>query len=233
MKKRLVLSGCAAALVMAVAAGVAFAELPFSEDGNTINSIAVSAAVLPAAAANAATINVIGCDPASSADETDLQQAINLANNETTHPGADTIHLQAGCTYTYSAPAVSGESDALPAVATRITVEGHGATIAATSDASIRHLLRVSIGGNLTVRNVTLRDAESPAEILSGAAMYNQGTATIDDSFILDNDGTAVENGFNSAMTVLDSTFRNNSTRGAGEGGGIRNHGQLIVDGSI
>lgn len=61
-----------------------------------------------------------------------LLQAIKDANNETTHPGADTIVL-AGGTYTLStADNWEYGPNALPPITSDITIEGHGAVLSAT-----------------------------------------------------------------------------------------------------
>ena len=71
--------------------------------------------------AHAAVINV-GCSP------TELVNAMNTAN--ASPATADTITLTAGCTYTFTAPDNHWYGpNALPAIASTITIEGNGAII--------------------------------------------------------------------------------------------------------
>ena len=84
-----------------------------------------------APAAKAANINV-GC-AGSVGDELALVQAIEDANNETTHPGPDRIIL-GDCTYSVPTPLKTTQyywfgPSGLPAISSDITVEGNGATI--------------------------------------------------------------------------------------------------------
>lgn len=91
-------------------------------------ALAAFALLALVAHARAATINV-GCAPGTD-DVAALIAAINTANDETTHPGLDTITLGAGCTYTMIA--VDNwwyRPNGLPAISSTITIEGNGATI--------------------------------------------------------------------------------------------------------
>ena len=188
--------------------------------------------VFPAPSAKAATMTVASCDESSFDDESDLQRLIGLANDEAGHPGADTIVLQAGCTYTYSQTFQSDLPDALPAITSTVTIVGNGATIQRADDAvpQLNHLLRVTTDGNLTVRNVTLRNGVSPPPF-GGAAIYNIGFTTVDGAIIRDNVHNAIFNHWLGTLTVLNSTFDNNSSQ-SGNGAAINAEGPLIVRGS-
>lgn len=111
---------------------------------------ALLAGSLPATLAQAATL-AVGCDPAA------LIAAIDNANNEITHPGSDTLELAAGCTYSMPAPPTENGDDndatghesrfwwygpsALPAIASTILIEGHGAVIERPASASAPYRL--------------------------------------------------------------------------------------------
>ena len=90
------------------------------------SGLAAALALLPATA-SAAPINV----PCSSESNSNvLQNAVLEANAS---PGPDTIELAEGCTYTFFQGAFQGGGwfglNALPAIASEITIEGNGATL--------------------------------------------------------------------------------------------------------
>src|SRR4051812_46583566 len=77
--------------------------------------------------ASAHSLAPIGCTAA------DLVNAVDAANS---NPGADTIELPAGCTYTFST--VNNwwyGPNALPAISSEITIDGNGAVLERESSA--------------------------------------------------------------------------------------------------
>src|SRR5262249_4054474 len=153
-------------------------------------------ALLPASA-SAGVINV----PCSSENNSGvLQDAVSTAN---TTPGPDTISLAPGCTYTFfqSASDEGGwfGSNALPPIASDITVEGNGATLTSDSD-PFHHVRYFFVGadptraetldyvtpgaGKLTIRDLTLTNGEAKGGgsfgggggAGMGGAIFNMGT---------------------------------------------------------
>lgn len=153
----------------------------------------------PAAAA------VVGCS-GTIGDAIGLVNAITEANVVT---GPDTIELVAGCTYTLTKPDNYWYGpNGLPPIASDITLEGNGATIARAGSRPFRLLFvgadwanadtpgYVSPGpGVLTLRDVTLTDGLAQGGDSNGGgggagmggAIFNQGTATVEDSTLARN----------------------------------------------
>jgi hypothetical protein len=162
----------------------------------------LAAAVLGTSSPSNAVAAPIACTPAA------LATAIELANGA---PGPDTIDLPAGCTYTYTVPYSSGSSDydfwygpsALPAIASNVTIEGNGATIARAAAPTVPFRLffvgadpadpdtfnyATPGAGSLTLRELTLRDglARGGDSLTGGGAagmggaIFNQGQVTLE-----------------------------------------------------
>jgi hypothetical protein len=191
--------------------------------------------------ATAATITVTTNDPRIVADgQCSLVEAIVNANDDAaTHSdcpagsGADTIVLPANANVTlsnayvtrYSTPfgiTFSGPPLGLPPITSRITIEGHGATIHRDGNAPAFGLMLVrgdfplpSTPGDLTLQNVTLSGG-------SRGGVSNSGTLSIKSSIISGNAGGGVSNGYG-ALTI------ENSTVGGNTGSGVSNAGTLTV----
>ncbi len=149
----------------------------------------------PAQAANFA----VGCGPDRVAE---LVAAVDAANAN--GAGADTITLAAGCTYTLATPNNSWYGpNALPAIASTITVEGNGATIERSSASGTPSFRLFFVGadpmraetqdytspgaGNLTLRNLTVRGGLAKGGDSGrggggaglGGAAFSQGTLNL------------------------------------------------------
>ncbi len=137
--------------------------------------------------------------------QTELVQAINCANANAT---ADTITLTANITLT----AVdnnddfvdSGDPDGangLPLITSEITIQSDGTTrtIARGTSAPDFRIFAITTGGDLTLRDLTLQNGSAIASSVS----------------IFDNDGGAIQI-FDATLTIIDSTFLDNSANGAG-----------------
>ncbi len=147
-----------------------------------------------------------GC-AGSTGDVASLVAAINAANAAA---GADTVQLGGGCTYTLTAVDNNWYGPTgLPAIASDITIEGNGATIARSlvaprfrlffvgaDPANLQTSNYVSPGpGRLTLRDLTLAGglAKGGDSNLGGGgagmggAIFSQGTVIIDRSTLTDN----------------------------------------------
>jgi hypothetical protein len=133
----------------------------------TVVTTALAAAVgmvATAAPAGAATANV-GCSPAA------LVAAVNTANGAA---GADTIVLAAQCTYTFTAPDNHWYGpNALPPIASAITIEGNGAIIERASSAPKFRLFYVGADPATPAR----RTGRRPAPATSPSATSPCGAA--------------------------------------------------------
>ncbi|GBD27092.1 hypothetical protein HRbin30_02436 [bacterium HR30] len=187
-----------------------------------------------------------------------LREAIRAANNAASNDcgsassAADTIILQSGQTYTLSLDSAAGDEDAALEndldVTSQITIQGNGATIQrdptltctlnGTDAVGEFRIFHVLAGGNLTLRNVTVKsgcaDGSFPANF--GGGILNGGTVTATNSIISGNSANFAGGGiFNNGgtLTITNSTISSNSaTRFAG--GGIFNEfgGTLTITNS-
>jgi hypothetical protein len=133
-----------------------------------------------------------------------------IANANANGPGADVIQLGAGCTYALAAPDNNWYGpNGLPAIASDITIEGNGATIARLAAAAPFRLFFVGADpgaaqtdgyvspgpGSLTLRNLTLAGGLARGGDSSGGgggagmggAIFSQGNVVIENSTLTDN----------------------------------------------
>ena len=203
------------------------------------SGLAAALALLPATA-SAAPINV----PCSSESNSNvLQNAVLEANAS---PGPDTIELAEGCTYTFFQAAFEAGGwfglNALPAIASEITIEGNGATL--SRDESVSSGFRfffvgadptrpetldyVTPGaGKLTIRDLTLKDAQARGGgsfgggggAGLGGAIFNMGTTRIERSTLTGNSAVG---------GPADGTFGSDAS-----GGGIGLPGNSLTGGGM
>jgi hypothetical protein len=192
--------------------------------------------------ATAATITVTTNNPNIASDgQCSLIEAIVNANNDAaTHAdcpagsGADTIVLPANANVTLSALygmtyAQFGSPVGLPPIASRITIEGNGATIHRQGGAPVFGLMAVRgnvflgvggvpprPGGDLTLQSVTLSGGSS------FGGLSNSGTASIKNSIISGNTGSGVSNSYGT-LTIENSTISHNTSHG------VTNSGTLTI----
>jgi hypothetical protein len=164
-------------------------------------------------------------------------------------PGADTIVLQSGQTYTLSLDNVAGNEDTaaeddLDVVAgSTITIQGNGATIQRSTavtctidfsaEAGEFRIFDVAGTGNLTLQNVTVQNGctglSFPAPNDGGGIFVESGgSLTLTNSTISDNrasSGGGIRN--DGMLTITNSTLSVNSA--AGSGGGIFNNGTVNI----
>lgn len=180
---------------------------------------------------------VVGCS------SSDLLQAIATANanQETT-----TIHLAAGCTYTLSThnnADTTGASDdggknGLPSIQSSLVIVGNGATIErdTTVGTAAFRFFRVAVGGSLSLYNLTLRNGAVQPANTNGGALHNRGTLTLDHVTLVNNvaeqgAGGALYSATDSTTSIQYSTIGTEAApdRAHLEGGGIANHGTMVI----
>lgn len=143
-----------------------------------------------------------------------LRDALNAANDETAHPGEDTISLAAGCTYLLNA--------FLPSIESTIVINGNGATLDGNSSFEI---FAIAPAGVLTVDSVTIQGGHNS---WLGGGITNVGTLIVKNSLLRNNvsDGTGGGLYNASSAIVMSTTFENNSALG---GGAIANTTEMHV----
>lgn len=157
-----------------------------------------------------------------------LREAIEAANRT---PEADLIVLSAGEYVLETADHFKEGDNALPAIVDALTIEGHGAVIRRSSKQGTPpfRLFRVEKSGDLTLKNVTLRNGATPLRF-DGAAVWSVGALTIESSVLEDNhsgdDGGAIRS--DGVLRITDSLIRGNSAaQRGGVGGALQNIDQF------
>jgi hypothetical protein len=125
-----------------------------------------------------------------------LIAAMNAANAD---PAADTITLAAGCTYTLTVVDNGGTDgpNGLPVVATPITIDGNGSTIARGSLDAFR-ILEVASSGQLDLVHLRVTGGHAGDGVLGasdskggdgfgGGGILNAGVLTLRNSAVTDN----------------------------------------------
>ncbi len=210
--------------------------------GAVLTGLAV-ACIWMVASARAATITVTTTadDPTGDALACSLTEAIIAANRAAarggcpagTPAGSNTIVLQAGATYTLTEPdqPEAGQvdrgswygPDGLPAIASTITIDGNGATIARAVSAPPFRLLFVGANplaaatfgyttpgaGNLTLENLTLAGGLAQGGSSEyggggaglGGALFSQGSITLDAVTLSGNQAQGGDSGDGSGAT--------------------------------
>ena len=146
---------------------------------------------------------------------TKIGQAVT-SNNQ-----ADTVTLEAGCTYTLTAAVSDGTDNGanglrrLTGTSGALTINGNGATIERSSAGASFRLFEVA-SGSLTINNLTLAGGQTS----DGGAIFNGGGAiTIRNSTLTNNGAAGLGGAIANAgtLTLIDSTINGNS---AGDQGG-------------
>lgn len=170
---------------------------------------ALALAARPTPAAHAATN--VPCDVNA------LISAIQAANSA---PGADTLVLAAGCTYTLAAPRASDGGahgpTGLPEITSAITIQGAGTTIARSSASGTPNfrIFHIASSGALTLDGVTISGGRAVGGngANGGASGGGGGGGAPGLGGAIFNDG--------GALTVLNSTFSDNRALGGNGGAG-------------
>ncbi|MGW5365103.1 hypothetical protein [Actinopolymorpha pittospori] len=176
-------------------------------------------------------VKEVGCDP----DE--LIAALVRANAD---KGAK-LELEEKCTYTLTA---FQDDNGLPVIVQPVSIDGNGATIVRAANAEQFRIFNVGVGGNLKLRDVTIKGGDDRTNIGGGGLLVQQGgRATIQDStFTLNRtttDGGAIANfGVTTILGDVDhgkdgkgwnatTQIRNNTA--LDDGGGVYSTGRLIM----
>jgi hypothetical protein len=203
----------------------------------TVLATGAALAVVPALSAHASTITLPACGAGNVFNVTALIVAIEDANDESTHPGADTIEFAPNCVYDFWQE-YDDSGNVLPAITSPITFNGHGATIqrrdpnSATGDpgAGAVGLFNVNSSGDLIVNHLTLANgAGHGAAGFVGVAGY----LLMVDSRVTDsqfgNDTSALTTSSGGTMTLIRVTMDHNHLDTGNSGAAIRNAGSLYV----
>ncbi len=157
-----------------------------------------------------------------SGDNATLIGAINAANDEVCHPGADTIHLTGAEGSSFSFDGADNNTNgpnALPVISSNITITGPGNLN--NPDYFFRYFY-ISPTGNLTLQDVSMNFGSLNGD--NGGAIYNAGGLTMTNGYVSGSygqDGGGIYN--TGTMTLNDVYVENNYA--SGNGGGIYNSG--------
>ncbi|GJQ59122.1 MAG: hypothetical protein D8M57_04875 [Candidatus Scalindua sp. AMX11] len=168
---------------------------------------------------------------------TELINAINAVNDETTNPGLDTIILGAFGTYALNvAVDLNDGHNGLPSITSELTINGNGATInRSSSAASSFRIFHVASGGNLILKDLTVRNGKTrfgdsiTLRGFGGGILNNAGRLKLINCTVIGNKAPTVGNGggiSNEKGTVelINSTISGNV---ADWGGGVYNSGTM------
>ncbi|MFJ7775731.1 hypothetical protein [Streptomyces yangpuensis] len=205
--------------------------------------VAGALVAVPAPAAHAATVQVRCSVP-------DLVAAINAANSS---PGPDTLRLAHRCTYRLTAPDPVNPGNGLPVIASEITIDGRGATIAREGRGEKVprfRILFVGPAGNLTLTRTTIRGGfatdcpafPDPPDLACGGGVSNTGTMEVTRSTFTGNtarsdvfaQGGAIDSPGTARVSETEVTgnhvvYSGTATGGGAAGGAIANDGPLTV----
>jgi hypothetical protein len=157
-----------------------------------------------------------------------LITAITAANAA----GTGVLRLAPFCTYTLTAPAVTGTRgpDGLPIITGNVTLVGqHRTTIKRFAAAEFR-ILEVATGGTLHVESVVIAGGDGGANT-GGGILNANGTLSVTGSVISRNtadNGAGISND-RGHLTIVNSIISVNTTGAGGGGGGVYNDGTLTL----
>ncbi|HEX2618584.1 MAG TPA: right-handed parallel beta-helix repeat-containing protein [Phototrophicaceae bacterium] len=168
----------------------------------------------------------VQADDLTASNQAELIVAINAANDETNHPGTDTITLTSDITLSEVNNNQQG-ANGLPAIISTIILDGNDFILQRDEHAPEFRLLFVAITGQITLWRITLQDGNLTE---SGGGIYNQGILILSNSSILNNtsdtDGAGI---YNTGMTMIISSIIAHNTTSLGYGGGLYNSDLLNV----
>jgi hypothetical protein len=185
------------------------------------------AVALPAQPAAAATITIDSCSN-TGFDGLLLYNAILEANDETTHPGPDTI--QTSCGYHFGAP-YPGTSYVLPPITGDLTIVGGSYSVYSQDLRDRFGIVDVPAGVSVAMHNVVMSTTVGQSD---GSYVHNAGDFDLVDSTLAgggtDVNGPALNNVDGGLMHVTGSTI--NGISDVTRRGAIENDGYLYLSGS-
>ena len=159
--------------------------------------------------------------------------AILEANDESTHPGQDTISLSPHCTYTIGGP-YPGTDYALPAITSAIEIVGNGATIEYHSTADASGLFDIAPGAGLTLTGANLLNDQGFDD---GSYFHNAGDVLVHDTSVDGRGyflgGPAVVNEAGANLTFLDVSMQDIRALIGNTNGLVQNAGSFYVVDSV
>ena len=199
-------------------------------------AVFVGAVGLPKTAA-AATIDLDSCS-GTAFDVFALWSAILDANDETGHPGPDTIRLAPGCTYSLTAN-LSGSEFTMPPITSAVTIIGRNATLSVDAASNCicdpYGLFEITSEGDLAISDVTLRNSAGHPD---GSVFSNHGSA-LASNVVIDNQhqgmyGPAIANHLGATFSLYRSTIADLNTSDLTRGNAIANGGSMyVIDSAI
>ncbi|GAA4998362.1 hypothetical protein GCM10023317_29130 [Actinopolymorpha pittospori] len=153
-------------------------------------------------------VKKVGCDP----DE--LIAALVRANAD----GGVKLELEPKCTYTLTAfDEEDEEVSGLPEIVERVKIDGNGAKIVRAANAEAFRIFTVGVGGDLTLRDLTLKGGDArDSDVGGGALLVRQGgRASVEDSKLTLNRSDS----FGGAITNLGITKINGGDKSEKDGG--------------
>jgi predicted outer membrane repeat protein len=112
-------------------------------------------------------------------DSDELIEAIVRANAK----GGQKLELDPKCTYTLTAFDDTDGRSGLPEIEERVSINGHGATIVRAANAESFRIFTVGDGGNLTLRDLTVKGGDTRSDQGGGGLLVREGgRATVEDS---------------------------------------------------
>lgn len=164
----------------------------------------------------------------------DAAALINAITTANTNNQDDTITLTANITLTSVNNPLNGLPVILADSGNSLVIEGDNFSISRSSAGGTPEfrIFQIDVGADVTINDLTITNGHITGD---GGGVFNEGTLTINDSFITGNSvtpaGSSADGGiFNDGtLTITNSTISNNS---AGDGGGIGNYGALTITNS-
>jgi hypothetical protein len=188
--------------------------------GSVLTAGAFVAAFAVATPASATSLTVTDCS-GSPTDTGSLPYAVANASPR------DTVTFESGLSCPPSSPITVSSPIA---ITQPITITGPGRNAVAVSGGDLTQVLVVQ-AGTVNLSGITIEDGVGNDNQIAGGGIENEGTLTVSDTRLVDNEATDGGGIYNSGtLTVNDSTL---SANNAQRGGGIMNYqGTLTVNDS-
>jgi CSLREA domain-containing protein len=161
-----------------------------------------------------------------------LRDAITAANTDTATGGCSAGH--GADTIDFSVSGQINLGSTLPAVTSRLTIDGSGRRVAISGHGAVR-IFDVDPGASLSLNGLTVANGAS----LDASGILNQGNLLIRRSSFRNNNpvgggrfGGAIWNTADGRLTVARSTFSDNGLEGVGEGSAIYSDGVARIEDS-